>query len=154
MATTLTPSHLYDFCPVINDLLTMPLPATADLFQVADLCSDFVIRLVESDNTTESLALCGRLSQALSALQQLCDEDLPAHLLTHLTSDEPPAPCVPDCWSDSSALLEYAQGLTQALLSRTLPDAVTVTLTGLLRDLVILLTDYLKQPYIRRGGDR
>lgn len=154
MATTLTPSHPYDFCPVINDLLTIPLPATADLFQVADLCSDFVIRLVESDNTTESLALCGRLSQALSALQQLCDEDLPAHLLTHLTRDEPPSPCVPDCWSDSSALLEYAQGLTQALLSRTLPDAVTVTLTGLLHDLVILLTDYLKQPYIRRGSDR
>ncbi|WP_318376982.1 hypothetical protein, partial [Enterobacter sp.] len=35
MATTLTPSHPHDFCPVINDLLTMPLPATADLFQVA-----------------------------------------------------------------------------------------------------------------------
>ena len=94
MATTLTPSHSYDFCPVINDLLTMLLPATADLFQVADLCSDFVIRRVESDDTAGSLVQ----------------------------------------------------------LSRTLPDSVTVTLTGLLHDLVILLTDYLKQPYIRRGS--
>ncbi len=134
----------------MNNLLNMPIPATADLFQVADLCSEFVIKLVESDDPAESLALCGRLSHALTALRQLCDEDLPPHLLESLTVDEPPAPCVPDCWVDSNVLVEYAQGLTQVLLSRTLSNPVMVPLTGLLHDLVILLTDYLKQPYFRR----
>ena len=137
----------------MNNLLNMPIPATADLFQVADLCSEFVIRLVESDDPAESLALCGRLSHALTALRQLCDEDLPPHLLESLTVDEPSAPCVPDCWVDSNVLVEYAQGLTQALLSRTLSNTVMVPLTGLLHDLVILLTDYLRQPHIRRESD-
>ncbi|MBV7406880.1 hypothetical protein [Enterobacter sp. ENT03] len=138
---------------MMNNLLNMPIPATADLFQVADLCSEFVIKLVESDDPAESLALCGRLSHALTALRQLCDEDLPPHLLESLTVDEPPAPCVPDCWVDSNVLVEYAQGLTQALLSRVLAGSVTVPLTGLLHDLVILLTEYLRQPHIRRESD-
>lgn len=134
----------------MHNLITAPIPASADLFQVADLCTAFAAELVESKDVTQRLALSGRLSYALTALRLLCDADLPAHLKEQLTVDELPTPCVPDCWIDSWLLVEYAQSLTQALLSCALPYTVTVHLTGLLHDLIILMADYLKQPYLER----
>lgn len=137
----------------MNKLLIMPLPASADLFQLADMCAAFAVELVESADTAESLALCGRLSFALTALRPLCDSFPPPHLVELLTADERPAPCVPDCWVDSYLLVDYAQSLTQALLTCTLPRVATVELTGLLHDLIMLMTDYLKQPYLEREAD-
>jgi hypothetical protein len=134
----------------MHNLITTPIPTSADLFQVADLCTAFAAELVESKDVTQRLALSGRLSYALTALRLLCDADLPAHLKEQLTVDELPTPCVPDCWIDSWLLVEYAQSLTQALLSCALPYTVTVHLTGLLHDLIILMADYLKQPYLER----
>ncbi|MGU9774819.1 ash family protein [Salmonella enterica] len=133
---------------IMNNLLIMPVPVSADLFQLADICTAFAAELVESTNAAESLALCGRLSHALTALRLLCDEDLPSHLIEHLTVGDLPAPCVPDCWADSYLLVGYALGLTQALLSCTLPRAATMELTGLLHDLIMLMAEYLKQPYL------
>ncbi len=134
----------------MHNLITTPIPASADLFQMADLCTTFAAELVESKDVTQRLALSGRLSYALTALRLLCDADLPAHLKEQLTVNELPAPCVPDCWIDSWLLVEYAQSLIQALLSCALPYTVTVHLTGLLHDLIILMADYLKQPYLER----
>ncbi|ECF5917027.1 hypothetical protein FNH55_07575 [Salmonella enterica subsp. salamae] len=135
---------------IMNKLLTMPIPASADLFQLADMCAAFAAELVESTDIAESLALCGRLSFALTALRPLSDSFPPPHLVELLTTDERPEPCVPDCWVDSYLLVDYARSLTQALLSCTLPHTVTVDLTGLLHDLIILIADYLKQPYLER----
>ena len=135
----------------MDNLLTVPLPASADLFRLADICAAFAIELVDSADTAESLALCGRLSHALTALCLLCDEDLPPDLQTRLTADELPTPCIPDCWRDSYLLVGYAQALTQALLSCSLPHAVVVELKGLLHDLICLMVEYLKQPFLRPG---
>ncbi|EBU7767644.1 hypothetical protein DK750_22890 [Salmonella enterica subsp. enterica serovar Rovaniemi] len=135
---------------IMPKLLTMPIPASADLFQLADMCAAFAVELVESIDTAESLALCGRLSFALTALRPLSDSFPPPHLVELLTANECPAPCVPDCWIDSYLLVDYAQSLTQALLSCTLPHTATVELTGLLHDLIMLMADYLKQPYLER----
>ena len=134
----------------MHNLITTPIPTSADLFLVADLCTAFAAELVESKDVTQRLALSGRLSYALTTLRLLCDADLPSHLKEQLTVDELPAPCVPDCWIDSWLLVEYAQSLTQALLSCALPYTVTVHLTGLLHDLIMLMADYLKQPYLER----
>ncbi|WP_194206954.1 hypothetical protein [Superficieibacter sp. 1612_C1] len=134
----------------MDNLITTPIPASADLFQVADMCATFAIELLESADATKSLALQGRLSCALTALRVLCDADLPPHLIEQLTADKLPEPCVPDCWFDSYALVEYTQALTQALLSCTLPCAVTEQITGLLHDLIILMVEHLKQPYLER----
>ncbi|ECE6017247.1 hypothetical protein LUG81_004630 [Salmonella enterica] len=138
---------------IMNKLLTMPIPASADLFQLADMCAAFAAELVESTDTAESLALCGRLSFALTALRPLSDSFPPSHLVELLTVDELPVPCVPDCWMDSYLLVDYSQSLTQALLTCTLPRATAVELTGLLHDLIMLMTDYLKQPYLDREAD-
>ncbi|HAF1791888.1 TPA: hypothetical protein H2W70_001894 [Salmonella enterica] len=131
---------------IMNKLLTIPIPASADLFQLADICAAFAAELVESTDAAERLALCGRLSHALTALRLLCDEDLPSHLIERLTAADLPAPCIPECWTDSYLLVGYAQGLTQALLSCSLPCGVAVELTGLLHDLIMLMAEYLKQP--------
>lgn len=131
---------------IMNNLLIMPVSVSADLFQLADICTAFAAELVESTDAAESLALCGRLSHALTALRLLCDEDLPSHLIERLTAADLPAPYIPECWTDSYLLVGYAQGLTQALLSCSLPCEVTVELTGLLHDLIMLMAEYLKQP--------
>lgn len=133
--------------------LTMPIPASADLFQLADLCAAFVVELVDCEDFAESMALCGRLSHALTALRLRCDAGLPPHLLEVLKVDDIPAPCVPDCWSDSDIMLGYAQALIQALLSCSLNFSATVELTGLLHDLVLIMVDHLKQPHIKRVAD-
>ncbi|EFC1954658.1 hypothetical protein G5I83_003145 [Escherichia coli] len=135
---------------IMDKLLTMPIPVSADLFQLADICAAFAVELMECADTAERLALRGRLSHALHALRLSCDKDLPQHLIERLTADDLPAPCVPDCWMDSYLLVDYAQSLTQALLTCTLPDTASVELTGLLHDLIVLMNDYVKQPYIER----
>ncbi|EJN2862276.1 hypothetical protein NPT69_001120 [Salmonella enterica subsp. enterica serovar Yaba] len=137
----------------MNKIITLPIPVSADLFQLADMCVDFAAELQESTNITKSLALCGRLSVALKAVRLACNIDLPPHLTELLTTDELPEPCVPDCWVDSYLIVEYAQSLTEALLSCTLSSATTKQLTGLLHDIITLMDDYLKQPYLEQKAE-
>ena len=132
---------------VIHHLFTAPIPATADLFEVTDLCTVYVNVLLETKEVTVRLALCGRLSHVLARLLHLCDEDLPPHLVAQLTVDEPPQSAMPDCWQDTYLMVEYLQSLNLVLLGNTLPGKVAEDLTGLLHDLVYILRDYVREPY-------
>ena len=127
-------------------LLAAPLTTTADLFEVIDYCAALVNVLLETDEHTERMALCGRLSHALNQLERLCDEDLPPHLLAQLNAGPRLEICIPDCWQDTDMLLDYVQALTQTLLSNAQPEATTKALTGLLHDLIYLLVEQLKAP--------
>jgi len=60
----------------------------------------------------------------------------------------PPGLGIPDCWQETATLVEYAQALTQALLSNTLPPPLATSLTGLLHDVVYLLAEFVKEPYL------
>ena len=44
--------------------------------------------------------------------------------------------------------VKYAQALAQAIQGNTLPQSVNNALTGLLRDMVYLLADFVKEPYL------
>lgn len=44
--------------------------------------------------------------------------------------------------------VHYAQALAQAILGNTLPREVSMALMGLLHDMVYLLADYVKEPYL------
>lgn len=44
----------------IQQLIALPLPTTADLFEVVDLYTVFASALVETDYVSERHALCGR----------------------------------------------------------------------------------------------
>ncbi|MBV8043562.1 hypothetical protein [Pluralibacter sp.] len=82
----------------VRQIITRPLPASADLFEVADLCTSFVNVLLETSDTAERNALCGRLLHALMTMQDLCESDLPEHLIERLSTDVIPASIMPDCW--------------------------------------------------------
>jgi hypothetical protein len=55
--------------------------------------------------------------------------------------------CVPDCWQETT-LVDYAVALTLAVMGGTLPANVAKELTGLLHDMVWLLAEFVKEPYI------
>ncbi|WP_313825072.1 hypothetical protein, partial [Leclercia sp.] len=121
MATIPTLSYPEFDESVIHHLLTAPIPATADLFEVTDLCTAYVNVLLETKDLSARLALCGRLSHVLARLAQLCDEDLPPELVAQLTVDEPPESTMPDCWQDTYLMVGYLRSLNQALLANMLP---------------------------------
>ncbi|KFB98806.1 hypothetical protein GTGU_04477 [Trabulsiella guamensis ATCC 49490] len=133
---------------IIERLLSTPIPATADLFDVAEICSAFVNELMECHDTAQSQALCGRLSHALVLLHRLCNADLPPHRIEQLMASEASPSVFPDYWGDTDTLVSYAHCVTQVLLSGTLADSLTVTMTGLLHDLVHAIEGYIKEPRV------
>lgn len=148
MATIPTLTYLPSDENVILQLISRPLPADADLFDVADNCAALVSVLVETDDLTSRTALCERLLQALHRLRKLCDVDLPPHLIEQLIMGEKINSCVPDCWQDTLTQVDYVLALTQAVMGGTLPAHVAKELTGLLHDIVWLLAEFVKEPRI------
>jgi hypothetical protein len=132
----------------IQDVLDVPLPGSADLFTALDQCAAFVCVMVECQDEYYRLALCGRLAHALIVLRQRCAEDLPENLVCQLTTETVPVTDVPDFWHDTEMLLDYADALTLALSGKTLLDRNSQDLVGLLHDLIYLLVDQLKTPFI------
>lgn len=133
---------------VIQQLIALPLPADADLFETAEHCAALVSMLVETDDAITLTPLCERLLHGLRQLRELCDADLPPYLVAQLIVGEKVTFCVPECWQETALQVDYAQALTQALLAGTLPPGVAKELTGLLHDMVWLLAEFVKEPYI------
>lgn len=148
MATIPILAHPHSTDSFSCQLLDLPISSTLDLFELTDCCCAFVNVLLETHDKAERLALCGRLAFTLNELKNRCEEDLPPHLLERLSTALPAQSCVPDCWQDTAMLVEYAQALNQALLSQTLASAVSQELAGLLHDLIYLLADYVREPYL------
>ncbi|WP_316043717.1 hypothetical protein [Enterobacter asburiae] len=96
----------------------------------------------------ERNALCGRLLHALGVLERLCDDDLPPHLIEQLIAGEATKSCMPDSWQDTATSVNYAQALAQAILGNTLPQSVAQSLRGLLHDMVYLIAEFVKEPYL------
>lgn len=133
---------------VISPSLTTPLSAAADLFETADRCAALVSVLIETDDKPSRTAICEGLLHALSQLRELCDAELPPHLVAQLIQGETLTSCMPDCWQETAPQVDYALALVQAILGGTLPASVEKELAGLLHDLVWLLDEFVKEPYI------
>ncbi len=133
---------------VIQQLIALPLLADADLFEAAEHCAALVSVLVETNDAAAFTALCERLLYGLRDLRELCDADLPPYLVAQLIVGEKVTSCVPECWQDTALQVDYAQALTQALLAGTMPPGIAKELTGLLHDMVWLLAEFVKEPYI------
>ncbi|TLU69250.1 hypothetical protein FFB58_05590 [Enterobacter sp. MF024] len=141
-------SYLQSDDSILHPLIALPLPADADLFETADHCAALVIVLIETDDPATCTTLCERLLHGLRQLRELCDADLPPHLIAQLIAGEKITSCVPECWQDTALQVDYALALTQALLAGTLPPGIAKELTGLLHDMVWLLDEFVKEPYI------
>lgn len=148
MATTPTLTYLPSDESVILQLITRPLPADANLFDVADNCAALVSVLVEIEDAKIFTALCERLLHALRKLRELCDVDLPPDLIAQLIMGEKLNSCVPDCWQDTVTQVDYALALVQAVMGGALPVNVAKELTGLLHDMVWLLAEFVKEPRV------
>ena len=133
---------------VIHHLINLQLSDTADLFELADACAAYVSVLVETDDAVTFSTLCTRLLATLKQLRGRCDTELPPYLVEQLIAGEKITSCVPDCWQETTLQVDYAVALTLAVMGGTLPANVAKELTGLLHDMVWLLAEFVKEPYI------
>ena len=99
-------------------------------------------------SSTLQFPLCKRLLAALKRLRECCDSELPSYLVEQLIAGEKITSCVPDCWQETVLQVDYAVALTLAVMGGTLPASVAKELTGLLHDMVWLLAEFVKEPYI------
>lgn len=82
MATTLTQTH---------PLLAVPFNASTDFTVLASHCENFAETLIENNDPTLKMALCGRLNACLTLLHPTLLEPVPPHLVESLTVDALPA---------------------------------------------------------------
>ncbi|MEG1211801.1 MAG: hypothetical protein RSE29_11820 [Leclercia sp.] len=136
MATTTTLTH---------SVLTTPFSHNTDFTELADHCERFAHALLESHDSAEKLALCGRLSACLALLQPTLNEPIPPHLVERFTLDDLPSR-LPEFEPESDILGIYCQTLTQLLISRALPPEMATVIEGLLFELVSFYADTLNAP--------
>lgn len=148
MATTPGFSYALSEESAVHHLINTSISDSADLFELADACTAYVSVLVESDDAVTFATLCKRLLAALKRLRECCDSELPPYLVEQLIAGEKITSCVPDCWQETTLQVDYAVALTLAVMGGTLPVSVAKELTGLLHDMVWLLAEFVKEPYI------
>ncbi|HFV9242514.1 TPA: hypothetical protein ACIAIH_001416 [Enterobacter bugandensis] len=149
MATTPGFSYTLSEESAVHHLINASISDSADLFEVVDACTAYVSVLVETDDAVTFATLCKRLLEALKQLRECCDAELPPYLVEQLIAGEKIASCVPDCWQETTLQVDYAVALTLAVMGGTLPASVAKELTGLLHDMVWLLAEFVKEPYIQ-----
>lgn len=132
----------------VHHLINLQLPDSADLFELADTCAAYVSVLVETDDAVTFATLCRRLLAVLKRLRECCDAELPPYLVEQLIAGEKLTSCVPDCWQETALQVDYAVALTLAVMGGALPASVARELTGLLHDMVWLLAEFVKEPYL------
>ena len=148
MATVPEFSYALSEESAVHHLINLQLCDSADLFELADTCAAYVSVLVETDDAVTFTILCERLLELLKRLHEHCDTELPPHLIERLTAGEKIVSCVPDCWQETALQVDYAVTLPLAVMGGTLPASVAKELTGLLHDMVWLLAEFVKEPYI------
>ncbi|RTN89770.1 hypothetical protein [Enterobacter bugandensis] len=149
MATTPEFSYALSEESAVHHLINASISDSADLFELVDACTAYVSVLVETDDAVTFATLCKRLLEALKQLRECCDAELPPYLVEQLIAGEKIASCVPDCWQETTLQVDYAVALTLAVMGGTLPASVAKELTGLLHDMVWLLAEFVKEPYIQ-----
>ncbi|MDC7870659.1 hypothetical protein TH60_14240 [Pantoea ananatis] len=143
--------QILDIQPVIgsaiSNLLKTPLGTTHDLFQVLDTCVRYVDALVECNELSARMALCGRLLAALEVLRVLLDQPLPEHLIERLTVDKVEhKACRSGGSIDSEEMRQYCSALTLVLLNQQASTDLQKHITGLLFQMVNIMSDDLTAP--------
>jgi hypothetical protein len=118
-----------------------------DLFSIIECCQCYVDALIENDNNTECMALCGRLLAGLEVLKSILQAPLPQALIDQLTVNESESDVIyPLIQTDSEALREYCSALTLLLLNQQETDEQKTHIIGMLFEIVNLFADDLKAP--------
>lgn len=136
MATTLTQTH---------PLLTVPFSAATDFTTLSEHCEHFADTLIESDDPTLKIALCGRLATCLTLLRSTLNDPVPQHIKESLTVESLPV-MPPHFEPDSEQLCDYCVALSQLLMAQAMPSEAERTLTELLAELVWFFAAELNAP--------
>ena len=143
MATTPIQTH---------PLLAVPFNAATDFTVLADHCENFAETLIESNDPTLKMALCGRLNACLSLLQPTLLDPVPPHLIESLTVDTLPVNSSqfgPEC----TELCSYCLALTQTLAEQGFSYEKEKQLSYLLYDLINYFAAEMKAPRWLRTAD-
>ncbi|TKU00252.1 hypothetical protein FDW89_12575 [Citrobacter sp. wls830] len=143
MATILTQTH---------PLLAVPFNAATDFTVLAGHCETFAETLIESNDPTLKMALCGRLNACLSLLQPTLLEPVPPHLVESLTVDTLPV-SPPRFDPECTELCHYCIALTQTLSGQGFASEAEKYLSWLLYDLINYFAAEMKAPrWLRTAG--
>uniref|UniRef100_UPI001C71450E hypothetical protein n=1 Tax=Citrobacter freundii TaxID=546 RepID=UPI001C71450E len=143
MATTPIQTH---------PLLSVSFNAATDFTVLADHCENFAETLIESNDPTLKMALCGRLNACLTLLQPTLLEPVPPHLIESLTVDTLPVNSSqfgPEC----TELCSYCLVLTQTLAEQGFSSEKEKQLSYLLYDLINYFAAEMKAPRWLRTAD-
>lgn len=102
MATILTQTH---------PLLAVPFNAATDFTVLASHCESFAETLIESNDPTLKMALCGRINACLTLLQPTLLDPVPPHLIESLTVDTLPV-TTPRFAPECTEICTYCLALT------------------------------------------
>lgn len=142
------------FAGNIATLLEKPQGAAMDLFQVLDICEQYAGSLIENENHTESMALCGRLLAGLEVLKSVLKAPMPGYLIEKLTIKESETGSYGNpIATDSETLCEYCAALTIVLLNHQESPEQKEQMTGLLYELLVVLVEDLKAPRFVRSPE-
>jgi len=142
------------FAGSIATLLKKPQGVAMDLFQVLDICQQYAEGLIENENHTECMALCGRLLAGLEVLKSVLKAPLPEHLIEQLTlKDTETSDYRSPVATDSETLREYCTALTIVLLNQQEPPEQREQMIGILYEMIFVLAEDLKAPrFVRVAG--
>lgn len=126
-------------------LLAVPFNAATDFTVLAGHCETFAETLIESNDPTLKMALCGRLNACLSLLQPTLLEPVPPHLVESLTVDTLPANS-PHFEPECTELCRYCLALTQILAGQGFYSEMEKHLSGLLYELISYFAAEMKAP--------
>lgn len=143
MATTLTRTH---------PLLTIPFSAATDFTVLAEHCETFAETLIDTDDPTLKMALCGRLNACLTLLHPTLLDPIPPHLIESLTVDKLPV-TTPRFEPDCTELCHYCLALTQTLAGQGFSSETDKHLSGLLYELIGYFPAEMKAPRWIRTAD-
>lgn len=143
MATTPIQTH---------PLLAVPFNSATDFTVLADHCENFAETLIENDDPTLKMALCGRLNAALALLQPTLSDSIPPHLVESLTVDTLPAKS-PEFGPECTELCSYCLALTQTLAEQGFSSEKEKQLSYLLYDLINYFAAEMKAPRWLRTAD-
>lgn len=136
MATIPTKTH---------PLLAVPFNTATDFIVLASHCENFAETLIESNDPTLRMALCGRLNACLTLLQPTLLEPVPPHLIESLTVDTLPANS-PRFEPECTEVCRYCLSLTQMLARQGFYSEMEKHLSSLLYELINYFAAEMQAP--------
>ncbi|EEP2128440.1 TPA: hypothetical protein LC361_003672 [Salmonella enterica subsp. enterica serovar Tamberma] len=133
-------------------LLAIPFNAATDFTVLASHCETFAETLIESNDPTLKMALCGRLNACLTLLQLSLLDPVPPHLIESLTVDTLPANS-PRFEPECTELCRYCLALTQTLAGQGFYSEMEKHLSGLLYELISYFAAEMKAPHWLRTSE-